>query len=193
MVRDPRDRYASVRKRYGKDTRRLGAAMGRWLLSMRLAKRNQKRYPHNYWVVPYEKLASCPEKSLRELCAFVHEEYRPEMLMMTGAVEYRDGGGNSSFGQFEPGIISTGSIGRFRQVLSSSEIAFIQLVAGKDMARLGYPPFSVQLSAKERVQFLTLDLPANLGRMVGWMATTTIAIQRGITIPPAKLLNENTF
>lgn len=188
MIRDPRDRYASVRKRYGKDTRRLGAATGRWLLSAQAAKRNQKRYPDNYRVIQYEKLASCPEATLLEICDFIHEPYRPEMLLMQGAAEHREQGGNSSFAPFEPGVISTRSIGRFRTVLSPEEIAYIQLFAGRDMRRFDYSLITTRLSPRERLKYLTYDLPANLGRMAGWLTTTIVAIRRGISVPPSKLL-----
>jgi hypothetical protein len=51
------------------------------------------------------------------------------MLTMKGAPEHLEQGGDSSFGDIEPGVISTRSIGRFPKVISKDEIAFIQQFA----------------------------------------------------------------
>jgi hypothetical protein len=190
MARDPRDRYASVRKRHGRDIARVGGAMGRWLFSMRQAKRNLEKYPHNYMIVEYERLAQHPEETLRQVCAFIDEEYTPAMLAMTGAPEHRDGGGNSSFGQIEPGAISTRSIGRFRNVLSSFEIAFIQLWAGKYMDAFGYPRESVRLALGSKLQFYLLYLPRNLAHMLGWQTLAALKMRRGAQIPVHRLVEE---
>jgi hypothetical protein len=191
MTRDPRDRYASVRKRHGRDTQRVGAATGRWLFSMRAAQRNLKRHPENYMVVHYEELASKPEETLRQVCTFIWEEYTPAMLTMAGAAEHRDRGGNSSFGHFEPGVISTQSIGRFRSVLSSSEIAYIQMCTGAVMEAFGYPREPVQFTPNERLAFSLVKLPSDLARMLGWITLTSIRIKRGITVPSSRLIAES--
>jgi hypothetical protein len=187
MVRDPRDRYASVRKRHGRDFARVGAATARWLFSMRAARRNLERYPDNYLIVRFEDLAANPEEILRRVCAFIHAEYTPAMLTMEGAPEHRDSGGNSSFGQIEPGVISTRPIGRFRKVLSSSEIAFIQMWAGADMDALSYPREPVRFSMGERLAFSLVDLPINFARMLGWLTLSVIQMKRGIRVPAFRL------
>lgn len=187
MARDPRDRYASVRKRYGRDTRRVGAAMGRWLLSMRAAQRHQKRYPDGYKVVRFEQLAAQPEETLRAVCAFINEPFTPAMLTMEGAAEHKQQGGNSSFGQLTPGVISTKPIGRFRTVLAKEEIAFIQLVAAREMAALGYQSEPVQLTARECLPAYAWDLPYSLSRMLGWITIFKFQVSRGIRVPPSRL------
>ena len=189
MVRDPRDRYASVRKRHGRDSARVGAATARWLFSMRKARRNLKRYPDQYLIVRYEDLASQPEETLRRVCAFIHEAYTPAMLTMDGAPEHRDTGGNSSFGQIQPGAISTSAIGRFRKVLSSSEIAFIQMWAGRDMEAFGYPREPIRFSLGERLAFFLVGLPMSLARMLGWLTLTAIRMRRGSRIPAFRLVD----
>jgi len=193
LSRDPRDRYASVRKRHGRTISRVGAATGRWLYSMRGAKRNRQRYPNGYLIVRYETLVRHPEETLRQVCAFIDEEYTPAMLTMTGASEYRDSGGNSSFGQIEPGLISTRPVGRFRQVLSSSDIAFIQLCAGRDMEALGYRREPVQFSLGGRLAFYLVDLPINLARMLGWLTLAAFWIKKGVPIPAHRLASEQTI
>jgi hypothetical protein len=190
MTRDPRDRYASARKRHGQNRARVGAATGRWLFSMRMAKRNQQRYPDSYMVVRYEDLAHHPQDILRQICAFIHEDYTPAMLTMQGAPEYRDRGGNSSFSRFEPGVISTSATGRFRKVLSNSEIAFIELWAGHDMEAFGYQRERVRLAPGERLAFYLVDLPINLARMWGWRMLAAARMKRGVRIPAFRLRDE---
>lgn len=190
MVRDPRDRYASVRKRFGRDVSRVGAATARWLFSMRVARRNLRRYPSNYLVVRYEDLAVSPEATMRRVCDFIGEAYTPAMLEMEGAPEHRDKGGNSSFGKIEPGVISTAPVGRFRNVLSGAEVEFIQLWAGRDMRVFGYHAEPVSLPAVRRLTFFLAEMPINVGRMFGWLALSTAAMLRGIRVPDGRLLDE---
>lgn len=190
-TRDPRDRYASVRKRFGRDNPRMAAATGRWLASMRAAEKNLKQYPGNYMVITFENLASDPEGTLRNICGFIGEDYAPEMLTMQGAAEYRESGGNSSFNKITPGAISTSPIGRFRSVLTPTEIAFIQKYAGETMEMFGYQRVDVQLSFEERLRFNLLVLPFHSIRMLGWMALDALVTKRIARVPAARLTNSN--
>jgi len=164
LVRDPRDRYASVRRRHGQDLSRVGAATGRWLSSTRAAVRNAARHPDRYLVVRYEDLARDPEATLRRVCDFVALEYSPEMLAMAGAPDHRTGG-NSSFGDLEHSAVSTRAIGRFRTALTPSEIAFVQLVARRELAAHGYQPVDAGLRGRARIRFWAWELPVQAGRM----------------------------
>jgi hypothetical protein len=192
ITRDPRDRYASVRKRHGRDTPRLGGANGRWLFSMNKALDNQKRYPDRYKIIRFEDLASNPEATMKEVCAFIGEDYTPEMLSMGGASDHTGRGGNSSFGKIEAGKISQKPIGRYREVLSNIEIMYIQIFAGRFMKQLGYKQEAVKLSAGETLKFYGQVLPSSLVRMVGWMLLNVIKLKRGETIPNSRMLPENT-
>jgi hypothetical protein len=191
ITRDPRDRYASVRKRHGRDVPRLGAANARWLFSMNKALENRQRYPDRYMILRFEDLAGNPEQTLKEVCTFIGEQYTPEMLSMSGASDHTESGGNSSFGKIEPGKISQKPIGRFREVLSNIEIAYIQLLAGKYMTQLGYQPEPVKLAAGEKLMFYGIVLPSNLLRMAGWMLLNVMKITRGEPIPRSRLRPEN--
>lgn len=188
ITRDPRDRYASVRKRHGRDVPRLGGANGRWLFSMTKALDNRKRFPGQYKIIRFEDLAGDPEGTMREVCAFIGEEYIPEMLAMSGASDHTSSGGNSSFGKIEPGKISQKPIGRYREVLSNIEIAYIQLVAGKFMTHLGYEHALVKLSAKEMLKFYGQVVPSSLMRTFGWILLNEIKILRGEPLPRSRML-----
>jgi hypothetical protein len=190
ITRDPRDRYASVRKRHGRDVPRLGGANGRWLFSMSKALKNQRRYPDRYKILRFEDLASDPERTMKDICAFVGENYTPEMLAMSGASDHTSSGGNSSFGKIEPGKISQKPIGRYREVLSNIEITYIQMFGGRYMHELGYPLDPVKLSVKEMIKFYGKVLPSSFLRMIGWILMNAIKIKRGEPIPRSRMLPE---
>jgi hypothetical protein len=170
MVRDPRDRYASVVKRWKRVKGGVGAATAMWLDSMALGERNQRRWPDRYLIVRYEDLASRPEESVRDICAFIGEPFEPVMLLMGGAEDFRDQGGNSSYGEIPVGTISTASIGRYRQVIKPAEVAFMQRLAGRMMRTHGYTLDPVALDGGATVRFALVDVPVGLAIMTGWRA-----------------------
>jgi hypothetical protein len=167
MIRDPRDRHASVLKRW-KSRGGVGSATAAWLASVQLAERNVALHPDRFRVVRYEDLATEPEATLRELCAFIGEPYEPAMLSMSGASDFRDAGGNSSFGRFAVGQISTASIGRYRDVLSDGDIAFMDRHAGAAMARHGYPIARPALGTASMLRYRLANQPLNLAIMGAW-------------------------
>ncbi|MEM2125342.1 MAG: sulfotransferase [Candidatus Methanosuratincola sp.] len=190
MTRDPRDRYASVRKRHHQDNPRIGAAVGRWLLSMKRAQQNTKEHPENCLIVRYEELASNPEEISRKVCEFIHEDFSHSMLNLEGAADYQQRGGNSSFNRIEPGTISTRPIGRFREVLSPEEITFIQFFSGDLMKSFGYSLEPVRLSLRQKARYFLFFFPVNFARMLAWMTLTKFQIRRGIKVPSFRLLDE---
>lgn len=188
MMRDPRDRYTSVVRRYDPgEAKGISAAMGRWMASARSAQRNLRRYPDRYMVVRYETLAHHPVDTLRTVCRFIDEPYTETMLYMQGAPEHGEEGGNSSFERFEPGEISTRSIGRFRSVLPKQDIAYIQLLARRGMWRFDYLLDTVELSKSERLSFLLRYIPVNLARLAGWFLLDKMHAMRGKTVPAHRL------
>ena len=189
MLRDPRDRYASVLKRYNDKEKGIAAATGRWLASTKIGKLNLQKYPEKYITVRYETLASEPEKTCRQVCEFLGEEYASEMLEMRGAPDHGDVGGNSSFEDFQPRTISTRSIGRFRKVLDKHDIEFIQACTKHHMADFDYALEPSKLSFTVRSAFYLLSFPLNLIRLSGWMALNSIADKKGRNVPKHRLKN----
>ena len=169
MIRDPRDRYASVMKRWKQQARAgAGGATAAWLASVALARENERRYQGRYRMLRYEDLASDPEATLRAVCAFIGEEYDPRMLSMEDARDFRDTGGNSSYGTRQPGRISTDSIGRFRSVLRPADIAFIEQRAGQAMGQLGYEPVHPVMRGGEQAAYLLRDWPLASAKFAAW-------------------------
>jgi hypothetical protein len=203
MVRDPRDRYASIVRRYVGEgerqraggrgsqydgrTKGIGAAMGRWRSSLRQGHRNLARYPTRYLFVRYETLASAPVPTLRHICAFLDEEYDATMLRMDAVAGDGDWAGNSSFGRLEPGTVSIRSIGRYRSVLTPRQIAFIQTCARGLMDAHDYAPDPLWLTPRERSAFYLRDLPLGLARLLGWQAMRRFTDWRDGGVPEHRL------
>lgn len=186
MVRDPRDRYASVRRRHGQELSRVGAATGRWLSSTRAGRRNQLRHPDRARFVRYEDLVADPATTMRGVCEFLGLEYDPEMLAMRGAPDHRDTGGNSSFGDVDVTSISTRAVGRYREVLSPSELTYIQVVARRDLEAMGYPRDPVTFPPGARLRCYAWDLPSQFVRMTGWSTAAWFRRRRGVPVSEPK-------
>lgn len=185
MMRDPRDRYASVSRRNGATLDRVGAATGRWLVSARAGRRNAEANPDRYRCIRFEDLVTDPAGVMADVCRFVGVEFTPSMLGMDAVPEVRDQGGNSSFGDGEAGTISQRPVGRYREVLDPTDIAFIEHVAGREMARHGYDPAGTE--GLPRFHYAVRFLPRHLARMVGWIGALRLRLWRGIPIPDRQL------
>ncbi len=190
MVRDPRDRYASSDTRWKGRRGGIGAGTAEWLASMRKAGRNTRRYPGRYTTVRYETLATDPEGSLRRICHFIGEDYTPEMLSMEGATAFRDRGSNSSYEPRSPGVVSTSSIGRYRRVLSPSQIAFVQVVAGRQLSSFGYEAGSANLRPADRLRFAVRDLPIQYAHLQAWRVREALQERKGEPMPAYRLAKE---
>jgi hypothetical protein len=110
------------------------------------------------------------------------------MLEMRGAQDFRDQGSNSSYGARPVGVISTDSIGRFNEVLSARQIAFIQRSAGAEMTALGYAPVAVRLTGRERTMFRLRDVPVEQARSAAWRARDMARNRKGRPVPAYRLV-----
>jgi hypothetical protein len=190
MMRDPRDRLASVMSRW---TRRKGAvAVGTagWLWSSRLARQNVARYPDRYRIVRYESLVRDPEAELREICDFIGEPYDEQMLTMSGASRFRDAGSNSSYGPRTAGSITTDSIRKYEAVLSPRQIAYVQKVARSEMIEHGYEAHPVSLTTGDRLRLVLGEQPINSGTIAAWRVREAVRQRRGTELPDYRIIKE---
>ena len=166
MVRDQRERYAEAtpptRRRSGK----FGWDTARWLESVRLARRNQQRYPDRYLVVRYENLIEDTEATLRAICDFLDERFVPQMLTMEDAISFGDRDGVLTLAPASCVSISAG------------ERLFTTLHAGRDLLAFGYQMPPATLTTRERLRFFAVDWPANLAGMVAWRTLETTPLAR---------------
>lgn len=189
MVRDPRDRFASSQTRWQVRRGGVGAGTAEWLASVRLAQHHVARHPDQYRIVTYEALVSDPGVELRSICDFIGEAYTPDMFSMDGAPGFRGQGGNSSYGRRRPGAISTDSIGRYVDVLTPRQVAFVDLVAGPEMRRLGYLPATPGLAGATRLRFALADLPRESARLLAWSLRDQARRRHGQPVPASRLVD----
>jgi hypothetical protein len=114
------------------------------------------------------------------------------MLTMRGAETFREQGSNSSYGQRKVGVISTSSIGRFRQVLSPPQIIFIQQAAKAHMQMLDYQFESFNLTPAQQLRFAIADRPLNWAYVYAWRIRDTVMNQRGRALPDYRIVAEAT-
>jgi hypothetical protein len=192
MIRDPRDRYASSMSRWGTSSGGIGFGTAMWLASLELAQRNSARFPQQYMIVRYETLASEPETTLRQICDFIELVYAEEMLGMEDAGSFS--GSNSSYDLDRPrGVISTDSIGRYRQVLSKHDIAFMQSQARDGMEDMAYQIDSLQLNWSDQLTFNLGIVPLNRVRMLAWRSRESIRNRRGRPVPSYRIVKNPAY
>ncbi|MCB0190943.1 MAG: sulfotransferase [Anaerolineae bacterium] len=155
MIRDPRTRYQSTKSLSRQRKGKVGWDTGRWLYSVSLAKRNQRLYPNQYKVIQYESFALQPEQTLRDVCAFIGEDYVTAMRTVIEATSLGDKQGDGLYSEFE-------------LEANSREITFVQTYARHDMLACGYSPEPIQLSCSDRLLFYCVDLPINWAGMMAW-------------------------
>ncbi len=191
MVRDPRDRYASIVRRYesaGRAARNLASTTGRWIASVRAGEANVKAFGDSrYRMVRYETLVAEPEPTMRAICDFVGEYYEPELLTMRAMADDADSTGNSSYETLAPGEISTRSIGRFRERLPDESTALIQTIAGPWMARMGYRPEPIIMGLGQTARFWAMDAPFEAAKTAAWLLRTRGGGEQGRTVPSHRL------
>jgi hypothetical protein len=151
MVRDPRERYAVVRVSSRSRRGKPGWETAQWLDSARLARRNAQRFPGRTLTVRYEDLASDPERTLRAVCAFLGETFRPSMLPT--AVEESIGG---RLWRASPAP------------LGARETAYIEQHAAGELSAFGYCLLRPSLSPRERLLSTVIDAPLNAGGALAW-------------------------
>ncbi len=169
LLRDPRDRYAGSLALWPGGKARAGGAAARWLYTTTLAKRNLQKYPGRYLTIRFEDMVLSPEQALRRVCAFLGEDFHPEMLAMPGAPEHRDKLIRRSHGDPAKPPLSAQFIGLYRREVPALEIAFMQSVAKPSLERHGYALEPVQLSPRERMQYILSTWPLNTVRLLAWL------------------------
>ena len=170
MIRDPRDRYEASITLWPNGKGRVGGATARWLYSVALGRRNQRRYPGRYKFVRFESLITDTMRTLRDVCDFLEEDLTPEMLTIEGARKFRDGLGKSANGKKDGQLLSADYIGLFRRKMTNREILFMQTWARRDMLEFDYEMEPIQMSAANWMTYGLRDFPANLLRKTTWRA-----------------------
>lgn len=91
-------------------------------------------------LVHYEQLVADPEGAVRALCAFLDEPFEPGMLRFFETDEARKSASLSESWQNTGRPVSRASVEQWRTGLKDRERLLVELVARREMARLGYTP-----------------------------------------------------
>ena len=177
-VRDPRDYMASYQEKWRREKDWEADRLRRlyhpvitallWKSSMRTLYAAQRRYGARIMINPYEALVADPEAQVRAICAFLDEEFRPEMLNVEAS--------NSSAQTTTAGIF-TSSVGRWRGDLPVADAAVLQGICRAEMRAAGYAP--------ENVGANPLAVAARLASspFAGCRALAANKAKRGPTLP----------
>lgn len=165
MVRDPLNRIGESVATSAHRKAKIGWETSLWRRSSRLALRNLKQYPLRYMVVQCEQLFAYPEKTLREVCLFLGEDFHPEMLAVEGLAEM---GVDvpQAFNKAKQG--AGGKNGLDQDVLTPAERSFIQARVRREMSALGYLKSEQSLSFMNALKYALLDYPLNLAGAILW-------------------------
>jgi len=145
MVGDPRRTQPSTRT-----PGVAGWAVGKWLTSIDLAKRNSLRYGDQYLVVRHEDLSADEEATLLDLCSFLDEELEPSMLVCPAPPP---------------------------PAASRANVRFIEAAAGGAMADRGYAATSSGACSRRSD---LVEWPANRLALTAWQRIGTRAIAKQI-------------
>lgn len=156
LIRDGRDVATSIRDLWFAPSRDL-AALARWWRETIAVARNQARDlpPGTYLEVRYEELILNPESELLRICAFLDLPFEPQMLAFHTRAQGRLAE-MQAVRRPDGRLVITAEerhrqhrlthepprperIGRFRNVLSRSEISAFEAEAGALLRALGYP------------------------------------------------------
>ena len=141
IIRDPRDVAASLLKRHGdppdKRARTLVRACYLWSLSVHLAAYGLRSYPGRYHVLRYESLVQRPNDVIQEVSRFLDIEFRESTLTPTKLGKPVPP--NSSYAETESkAAVISSQVGRFIDVLTESELRFVEDVLCRQMGACGY-------------------------------------------------------
>jgi hypothetical protein len=148
IMRDPRDRFASSSRRYAARDKSASSIAGRWIESALMAQANTSQFGDRYLVVRFEDLVRETRTVLQTVCNTIGEPFDDAMFdMQPDVYEPAHGDPNSSFDDIPPRTISDRPVGRFADVLTERETAFVEFVSFKHMQHLGYETRYTRLSS----------------------------------------------
>jgi hypothetical protein len=159
-IRDPRDNYASYRKKHPEWTPEIFAIS--WRASTHCGWSNRKRYgEERYLVIRYEDLVNELEATLTIVRDFLGIDDDPTLRRPS-----RNGvpwGGNSMFGERFRGV-SANPIGRYRTALDRDTVQRLEAALYPEMRRLDYP-LDEPISLRARMNWLDFRIRWIAGRL----------------------------
>ncbi|MBA3743519.1 sulfotransferase [Sporichthya sp.] len=137
VLRDGRDCVGSL-KRQEWSKRSTPDAIGVWNRAIDYGRKARTSVPAAQWhEVRYEELVSDPEGRLKELCAFLEEDFVPDMLE-PAKVGAKVMPSRKAFHGMLSGSVTTTSIGGWEKHLEPWESNLMHVVSGKRLRAEGY-------------------------------------------------------
>ncbi|HLK22870.1 MAG TPA: sulfotransferase [Bryobacteraceae bacterium] len=138
ILRDPRDAVASMLRMPWASKSVVSNA--RMWLRFNLGARRSSGNPR-YLLVRYEELVNDPEAGLRGICNFLGEEYSPAMLEPNA-----DASVHVPWFHRAEQMVTTERLGKWREELTTEQVALAEWAVGDQMRRFGYQPAGIQPS-----------------------------------------------
>jgi Sulfotransferase domain. len=140
-----------------------------WKSSVGMLRVFETEVPVSHWMlVPYERLVTEPEATIRDICRLLGEDFEPDMLNINFS--------NSSDGRKGNGIFSS-SIGKWRGELEPEDAWLAQWLTESELERLGYRREKIKVNLF-KVAALVLSTPLGL-----WRALDANRDARGPLLP----------
>ncbi len=155
ILRDPRDNFASYRRKHPGWQAEFFAR--NWRRSTLAGVGNQARYGRGrYLILRYEDLTRTPQESLQQLTSFLGIDWNASLAAPTRAGA--EWAGNSMFDDQFQGI-SAAPVSRWKAELSHSDAAVIEAMSAPAFQQTGYAP-ECALDPISRLRCLTWPLRA---------------------------------
>jgi hypothetical protein len=139
VIRDGRAAVASIKRKKDLPPRGDGLkSMATWIQAIDATRRSGKKLgPERYFEVRYEDIIADPEREMRAVCAFLGEEFHPEMCKPELIAAEVTPSGWSHQRQILRGV-NAQSLDIWRQELEPWEVATLERAAGGRLRSLGY-------------------------------------------------------
>ncbi len=141
ILRDPFDAAISLLEKYAKREFHIDIyyAARNWVRRIQAVRAAAQHLPTaQYLEIRYESLVQAPQATLETICAFLGEDFTPQMLAQHRLAQERVAPDSHFFANVRQPV-NTKSVGRGRRDLSKADKRLIQHVAGNLMDELGYP------------------------------------------------------
>ena len=128
LLRDPRDTVVAIREKFGTS---LKGATALW----NAAYVSYTKFSHRIHLVQYEQLVRHPTESVQAICAYLGEDYEPDMMRFFERVPNQLK--RIKYNQDLLTPVTPSHIGRFRE-MSTDEIKRVEAACGIGMEAMGY-------------------------------------------------------
>jgi hypothetical protein len=145
IVRDPRDVVASLVRMPWTSNDVIVNAL-KWKCDVLYARDFARAHPGSYLEVRYENLTEGPEAELRRICAFLGEEYAPQMLDFYRTSKHRIKNEPWKEGTLRP--INTGARRKWEAELSQAQAFIVEKLTAPLLTDCGYEPADISARAK---------------------------------------------